>query len=109
MKEDKDNSLFNILLGIAIGATIVWLIFGNKQKSTTPSNQQQLDLSFIEKRLVSLEQSIRDMQSIPITSSIAQSTTYKNSEKTSFILNKEGDIIGMETTRDANIGEKNAR
>ena len=124
MTEDNKSSL-TLIIGIALGAIIVYLFLKNKTPTPSPPIQT-FNNSPLESRLDSIEQQLHQLQQIqlhqlnspsqqiqpqpiqqiqqPIQQPIQQQTNYNNSEKTNFILNKDGDIIGMETIRNAKIG-----
>lgn len=62
--EEKKNSIIPLIIGIAIGGFIVYLLLRNKQSTQQLQQLQQpiIDISPIEKRLTILEQSTRQMQ-----------------------------------------------
>ncbi len=111
MTDDKDKTLY-LIIGVVVGALIIYF----SRKSTTQTQQlyngnfnEDFYNNFNRKidnfqlKMNELSSKIEKLQSINIQPQ--QQTQYKNSEKTNFILNEEGDIIGMETTRDAKIGK----
>lgn len=108
MDENKNSRISDIMvitIAIVIGGVIVHYLLKPKIAVTS---LQESNVSSLEtnNRLDSIEQRLQQLQIQPPLNNqsiITQQSTYKNSEETNFILNKDGDIIGMKTTRDANI------
>lgn len=127
MNETKSNSNTTLLIigSLIIGGLIVFFLLKSKTQPQSlqtlqPTSLSQLQINFnqqlisLENKLNNIEQQLQTLQSIQLTNNhnnpqqplinTHNNTTYKNSEKTNFILNKDGDIIGIETVRDVKIG-----
>ena len=115
MTSDNKSTL-TLIIGFALGAFILYMFLKNKT-STSPPLMQTSNNPSLESRLDSIEQKLYQLQQVQLQPQsiqqiqqptqappIQQQTTYNNSEKTNFILNKDGDIIGMETIRNVKIG-----
>lgn len=125
------NPLIIGIIGSIISGLIVYFLLKSYSQRTSNTNTQTQEpqiqtfsIPQIENRLNNIEQKIQSLQITSQQSNITSQqpntqitsqqsntqitsqqpiTTYKNSEKTNFILNDDGDIVGIETIRNAKI------
>ncbi len=123
------NKIFGIVLWISVGAFLTYILLKKEQPATMatqsqPSQDILLNWKSLES-IPSIEQlnlsipvptTIQNVpvptitQDMPIPTTIQQPVSspisYKNKQITKFVLDKDGDMIGIETTRDATIDGK---
>lgn len=109
----------DILIGAAIGAILVWILFGKQQQQTVSPMQiispQQLYL--MQNRIQELEYQLQQYSQLKLypgyitnntnsnmlSSEQQQHTAYRNNEKWAITRNKEGFISNIEVVRDAKV------